>query len=266
MVGVAAESGNKFERAKTYYSVFGLASTIMDQGRYLNSASDIIGLGTLASLLVITVFIVPLAQVASMFVQWFASMSKKQRLQNTIVNEVLSAWQYTEVYVLSIIIAAWQLGGVSEYMLNAYCGELEDTFANLQYFGILDEEDAQCFRVDATVEAASWILVAASLILCLVNHFISCASNQKTQDDDIPAHRRLHTDIWSHNKLEKLSVGPEVDECEETGSPMQKKILPIAPRFTNYYYIATTHQTEARDQDCVESQEDAVETAETAVP
>ena len=167
MVGIAVESGNEFEQAKTLYSVFGLASMIVNQGRYhLNSASDIIGLGTLASLLVITVFIVPLAQVASMFVQWFASMTKKQRLQNTIINEVLSAWQYTEVYVLSIIIAAWQLGGVSEFMLNAYCSKLQDTFANLQYFGILDEEDAQCFRVDATVEAASWILVAASLILC----------------------------------------------------------------------------------------------------
>ncbi len=47
LVGLAVESGNKFEEAKTYYSVFDLANLIMDQGRYLNTASDLGGLGSL---------------------------------------------------------------------------------------------------------------------------------------------------------------------------------------------------------------------------
>ena len=76
LVGLAVETGNKFEEAKTYYSVFDLANMIMDQGRYLNTASDLGGLGTLASLLVITVFIVPLAQAASLLAEWFSLVIK----------------------------------------------------------------------------------------------------------------------------------------------------------------------------------------------
>jgi hypothetical protein len=246
LIGLAVESGNSFEQAKSLYSVFGLASMIMDQGRYLNTAKDLIGLGTLSSLLVVTVFLVPLAQAACNCIQWFAPMTKKQRSRTTVLNEILSAWQYMEVYVLSIIIAAWQLGGVSEYMVNVYCEGLRGTFTSMAYYGILREEDAQCFRVDASVESASWILVVASIILCLVNHFIVSASNQKTQDDEIPAERRLHSDRWLQNKEPAdLTVGMtmsvSVDEEDDWVDLVDNEpsISPIKPRFTDYYYFAT---------------------------
>ena len=57
IVGIAVESGQQFEEAKTLYSVFDLAKMIMNQGRYLGTTSDLVGLATLASLLVMTVFI-----------------------------------------------------------------------------------------------------------------------------------------------------------------------------------------------------------------
>ncbi|KAL7538989.1 hypothetical protein ACHAXR_008950 [Thalassiosira sp. AJA248-18] len=262
LVGLVVESGNRFEQAKTYYSVFDLASMLMDQARYINKASDYLGLGTLASLLVITVFIVPLAQAVSLLVQWFAPMTKKQRAQNTAFNEILSAWQYMEVYVLSIIIAAWQLGGVSEFMINAYCDSLQDTFTMLVHYGVLEKEDAQCFRVDATVEAASWLLVASSLVLCILNHFIGAAALQKAQDGDTPTERRLHTDRWLQGKppqsvLTDDRVNTMGEDVEEGTKPIEHddkrvKVLPISPRFTDYYYFATVHQTEeelGRDSD-----------------
>ncbi|KAL7530846.1 hypothetical protein ACHAXR_010146, partial [Thalassiosira sp. AJA248-18] len=252
LVGLAVESGNQFEQAKVFYSVFGLASMIMDQARYLNTASDLVGLGTLASLLVITVFLVPLAQAASLLAQWFAPMTKKQHMRNAVLNEMLSAWQYMEVYVLSIIIAAWQLGGVSEYMINAYCDPLKETFNSLAYYGILDENDAQCFRVDATVEAASWVLVAASLILCILNHFIVGASNQKRLDDDVPADRRLHSDRWLQTKQSTVTAGMDmsmsVSMDEEEGSSgvdtRDVSVSPVQPRFTDYYHFATIRRAE----------------------
>lgn len=254
LVGLAVESGNKFEEAKTYYSVFDLANMIMEQGRYLNTASDLVGFGTLASLLVITVFIVPLAQTASLLAEWFTPMTANQRLKNEAVNEILSSWQYMEVYALAIIITAWQIGDVSEFLLNAYCGSLEETFTSLSYFGILDNEDAQCFRVDATVETASWILVAASLMLCILNHFIRSASRQKKQDDSIPAKRRRHTDMFLQSNLAHLSQSTEWattsgsdDYKEEAAKSVNRAtsvgVSQISPRFTDYYYFAMTHQT-----------------------
>ena len=107
LVGLTVESGSKGEESKTFYSVFDLVSTMMDQGRYLITASDLGGLGTLASLLVFTVFIVPLAQAASLLAEWFAPMTVKQRLKNEVANKILSSWQYMDVYVLSSIITAW---------------------------------------------------------------------------------------------------------------------------------------------------------------
>jgi len=175
-------------------------------------------------------------------------MTKKQRLRNTVLNEILSAWQYMEVYVLSIVIAAWQLGGVSEYMINAYCGSLQGTFNSLAYYGILREEDAQCFRVNASVERASWILVSASMILCLLNHFIVGAASQKVQDDDTPAERRLHSDRWLQSKSSTLTVGVTMTRSadDEEGSDWidledvrEPNVSPVPPRFTDFFAFAT---------------------------
>lgn len=276
LVGLAVESGNNFEEAQTYYSVFDLAHMVMEQARYIGQVSDLIGLGTLALLLVVTVFIVPLAQAASLLVQWFAPMTKKQRSQNMVVNECLSAWQYMEVYVLSIIIAAWQLGGVSEFMLNAYCDPLKETFQSLAHFGILKDDDAQCFRVDATVETASWLLVAASLILCLLSHFIGAASRQKKMDDNTPSKKRRHTDRWpqsptpieSASEVDKManSKDEETETSSEGCDAKHPKVSSVSPRFTDYYYFATTHQNYDRDLDNIIEGEDAVKTTVLTTP
>jgi hypothetical protein len=252
LVGLAVESGNQFEQAKDFYSVFGLAKMIMEQARYLNTAKDLVGLGTLASLLVITVFLVPLAQAVTLFAEWFLPMTKKQRLRNTVLNEILSAWQYMEVYVLSIVISAWQLGGVSEFMINAYCGKLEGTFTSLSYYGILSADDAQCFRVEATVEEASWILVAACAIVCVLKHFIGGASMQKTQDHDVPPNRRLHTDRWLQNKVTcsmSFSGGTDEEESSDWIDLREPCVLPVRPRFTDYYFFATKHRSKQPEQD-----------------
>ncbi len=264
IVGLAIESGQQFQEAKTSYSVFDLAKMIMDEARYLNTASDLVGLGSLASLLVITVFLVPLAQAASQCIQWFFPTNAEQRRKNYVANECLAAWQYMEVYVLSIIISAWQLGGVSEFMINAYCDPLNGTLNMLANSGILKQEDAQCFRVDATVEAASWLLVTASILLYVLNHFVTSASRQKIQDEDIPSERRFHSDRWV-NKSDQVLVATDtmdttinatmdVDSEEEDSSSLERKIKisPVPSRFSDYYYFATarSQSQSAEGGDC----------------
>ena len=261
LVGLAVESGNQFEQAKEFYSVFGLTNMIIEQARFLNTISDFVGLGSLAALLVLTVFLVPLLQAGTLFAEWFRPMTKKQRLRNTVLNEILFAWQYMEVYVLSIIISAWQLGGVSEYMINVYCGSLKNAFNSLSFYGILSEDDAQCFKVEASVEKASWILVSACLILCMLNHFISGASIQKTKDDDVPSDRRLHSDRWLSSKVVMTSddrvlspvrttilsqsEGSDEDESSDwIDYEKEPYILPVKARFTDYYFFATAHINE----------------------
>ncbi len=262
IVGLAIESGQQFQEAKTSYSVFDLSKMIMDEARYLNTASDITGLGCLASLLVICVFLVPLAQAASQCFQWFAPTNAEQRRKNFIVNECLAAWQYMEVYVLSIIISAWQLGGVSEFMINAYCDPLNGTLNMLSNSGILKQEDAQCFRVDATVEAASWLLVAASILLYVFSHFINSASLQKVQDEDVPAERRFHSDRWANKSNQELVVSDTMDTTlndidEEDSASLERKIniSPVPSRFSDYYFFATMRNQQEADNDDVEGRD-----------
>jgi hypothetical protein len=262
LLGLAIESMNEFKDAIVYYSVFDLANMIMDEARYLNTASNYIGLGTLSSLLVITVFLVPLVQAISLFIEWYSTMNKDQRRRNFIVNELLSAWQYMEVYVLSVVIAAWQLGGVSEYMINAYCESLENMFNTLSFYGILKQSDAQCFRVNASVNTATYLLIAASIILCILNHFIMSASAQREQDVNTPFERRLHSDRWLR---EKPTISLDEDESAHKIPDDMISVSQVASRFTDIYPFATRrNKNTSEDADAVEIF-DAVEKIETPV-
>lgn len=135
-------------------------------------------------------------------------------------------------------------------MINVYCDPFNSTFTTLSYHGILEENDAQCFRVDASVESSSWILVASSLLLFLLNHFIIGASSQKALDDDIPADQRLHSNRWLQSKQDTVIIGMGISECvsnDEDDSSINSGevcILPVKPRFTDYYFVATTCKTE----------------------
>jgi hypothetical protein len=72
-------------------------------------------------------------------------------------------------------------------MINSYCGSLKDTFAQLVYYGILDKRDAQCFRVETSVESGSYVLAVAAILLALLNTFVMNAVLQFFRDKDAEA-------------------------------------------------------------------------------
>jgi hypothetical protein len=77
-----------------------------------------------------------------------------------------------------------QLGPVSEYMINAYCGDLAGTFAQLEYYGVLKPEDAQCFRVNTHLESGFFVLAAGAVLLALLNTFVMKAVRQYNREKD----------------------------------------------------------------------------------
>lgn len=184
VLGVAVESGQGWRQAVTKLSLFDLVKLLMDQARFVGQARDYLGLGSLSALLIITVLLVPLAQTATLLYQWFVPMAGKRRKRLAIAIEVLQAWQYAEVYIISVVVATWQLGPLSTFMINQYCGSFQETFDLLAYFGILDAGDAQCFRVDASIESAAYILALAAALLALLNTFIMNAVKQYFRDRD----------------------------------------------------------------------------------
>jgi hypothetical protein len=79
-------------------------------------------------------------------------------------------------------------------MLNDYCGNLKGTFSQLVYYGILDESDAQCFRVESVLEIGSYILAAAAILLGLLNSFVMKAVLQYFRDMDAQDERQTGLD------------------------------------------------------------------------
>jgi len=184
ILGIAVESGQKWQDAVTELSLFGLANLLMDQARFTDESKEYVGLGLLCALLVVTVLFVPLAQTASLVYQWFVPLAGRERKKMSVVTEVLQAWQYAEVYVISIIVATWQLGPISVFMINSYCYDLQETFDVMAYFGVISNDDAQCFKVDASIEAGAYILAGATVVLSLLNTLVMNASKQYFRDRD----------------------------------------------------------------------------------
>merc|ERR1712232_291677 len=122
-------------------SVFSTAGKLIDQAGLTGRAADYIGLGTLSSLLVFTVLVVPLLQTGTLVYQWFYPITRTHRHRIIILLEILTAWEYASVYLVAVIVTSWQLGQVSEFMVNTYCDSLNDTFGQYVFFGIIEEED-----------------------------------------------------------------------------------------------------------------------------
>jgi Paraquat-inducible protein A len=192
IVGVAVESGQAFEEAKTYHSVISVVQLLLEQASFLDTTCDYIGLGVLSFLFLLTVLVVPIVQSLVLAWQWFSQSTMKTKSKISILVEILQAWQYAEVYLLAIFVASWQLGPISEYMVNSYCDSLKDSFAQLVFYGLLNEEDAQCFSVRSSIEGGSYILAAGAVLLALVNSFVTKAVFQffrdhaeSSEDDDV---------------------------------------------------------------------------------
>jgi hypothetical protein len=223
ILGVAVESGQEFEEAMNYRSVFTLVQVLMNEARFLDTAGDYIGLGTLSAIFIVTILVVPILQVLTLLRQWFMPLTQKQQTRMSVLTEIFQAWQYIEVYVLSIVVSAWQLGPISDYMINSYCEGLTDTFATLVYYGILDPADAQCFKVQAGIESATYLLIVAAVLLGIVHSFVVKAVAQYERDVS-----QLHTPLGS-SKLGDSGMSPE--EYEQVIS----KIDPVPVLFTDRF-------------------------------
>jgi len=230
LLGIAVESGQGNERAYTSHNLFSIVQLLSEQASFLGNRSTYIGLGILSSVLIFTVFIVPLVQVMLIMMRWFAPLRKEWRYHISIAIEMLQAWQYMEVFILAVIAATWQLGSISAFMINDYCGGLEDVFASTLYYGILSESDAQCFRVSAEVKTGTWMLFAASIMLVFLNHFVGKASLDQEQDE-----RRAISSAPNDLPCEEGVNQTKKDlDCGDGTIDSHSLVMP-PPLFTDYY-------------------------------
>ena len=230
IIGVLIESGQAVVAAQTEYSVITTMNVFFDQAKLTGTAKDYIGLGSLTILVVLTVLVVPVVQAGLLLVHWFAPLTKKRRFRLSIVLEVLQAWQYAEVYLLALLVGSWQLGPLSEFMINPYCRSLEGIFAELVHYGVLKDEDAQCFKADVNVEPAIFALLIGTLLLAFVNTFIMKAVAHYFRDVDGKTNLCAPAQLSDPGTLEAQD-----DEAEASKLMDDSTIHPVQALFTDIF-------------------------------
>ena len=216
ILGVLVESGRKWEQAVEEHSVFTIAEMLMDQAEFLGGAGDYIGLGTMSTLLLFTVLLIPLIQTVALLFHWFNPMTRETRRKMEILLEMTQSWQYVEVYLIATVVASWQLGPISEFMINSYCGSLDETFDMLEYYGILKEHDAQCFRVEASISSASYMLAASAILLALLNTYIRTASRQYFRDVENKSKNAIAPFVKENNSESNPADAFDNSSCSAT--------------------------------------------------
>lgn len=207
MIGVAIKAGTNAEDAIERFSFFDVVNLVVVQASYSGVTADYVGLMALAIIFVWTVFIAPLLQLSLLMYRWFVPMDRKGRHRNFVAIETIMAWQYSEVFIISIVVASWQLGSISEYMVNDYCGDLEGFFVSAVSSGVLDELDGQCFRAEASINMGAWFLCAGILGIAMLTHFVGKAARQQEEEDEWRERsRNLPQDIRTENEKEVIEI------------------------------------------------------------
>jgi hypothetical protein len=222
------------------HNIFSTMKILLDQANFTGILVDRLGLTVLSTVMILTVLVIPCIQVVMLLIRWFMPLSKRSRLRLFSLMEALSSWQYIEVYLVSIIVASWQLGKVSEFLINDYCLALENIFANLQFYGVLGINDAQCFRVSAKLELATWFLIVASILLMLINHMVGSAS--QNQEEDLKYEFFISRvglfDSGTFSGENNLSN----EKFDDNSKWIRTKLAPEGTLFTEYYRCLLTKE------------------------
>lgn len=184
LIGLAAElikAGEETQTSSQLFSIFDIVKVVMDQALYLNTAPHYVGLTSFCILFLSTTLVTPSILTILLLSIWFVPMGAKMRDRVLHTISILNAWQYLEVYIISVFLAMWQVGDISEIMVEDLCGSLDQLFTTLFFLGVLSEENARCFYTSVDVESGFYLLILTSLMLQWLSTFtLNATSHQNT--------------------------------------------------------------------------------------
>lgn len=111
LVGLLVQAGNGFEAEKTYLSLFTIIKSLFEDAALIHDvigeSKDLIGYSVLSLAFVATVCIAPILLSCVLMYTWFYPMTRKFRMRMSLVIETIQAWQYSEVYLFSVLVTTW---------------------------------------------------------------------------------------------------------------------------------------------------------------
>lgn len=235
LLGVAVESGQEFKEANSNHSVFTVMKLLLEEAQFLGTIRSYVGLLSFSAIFAATVFVVPILQAIALLGQWFVPLTMKQQTKVSILLEILQAWQYSDVFLIAIFVASWQLGPISSFMVNSYCDSLDSFFSEMVFYGVLKNEDAQCFSVKSSMEEGFFVLAAGAILLAFVNTLVTKAKKQYFRDQ-IELQRQTNSE--NHSTQLEEGIDFHIDSSETT-------IQPISVLFTDTFRWLLRRQEEA---------------------
>lgn len=118
-------------------------------------------------------------------------------------------------------------------MINPYCNSLKGFFSDMVYYGILKDEDAQCFKTDVQVKPTFYLLFSGAIVLALINSFVMKAVSQYFRDCTTSPLEVLH-----NMQREKVANFIDIGDIEnvDRDEPLEVgKIHPVPVLFTDQY-------------------------------
>lgn len=115
-------------------------------------------------------------------------------------------------------------------MINPFCETLDGLFSEMVYYGILKNEDSECFKVDVSISPTFYVLFAAAVVLALINSFVMQAVSQRFRDGE--ASDKL---TWHDQKVAELDDLAEFDGTLYDETTNEQSIHPVPVLFTDRY-------------------------------
>ena len=147
-----------------------------------------------------------------------------------------------DVYIISFIIAIWQLGAVSAYVIHLYCSLLEKLFSGLAVVGLAEPSEAQCFRTQASLPLTIFI-ICASFTFLLVSFYFQASAHYKSNikrveimvANDKSIHRSLRSrglsktgrssSFWNLGDTHLVDIGDvEAEDDEENAEEDERDV------------------------------------------
>jgi len=130
-------------------------------------------------------FIVPVLQTLTLAALWWRKLTIRGQKKLLMANEVLSAWQYLEVYIIAICVAILQLGDLSRVMMKDVCGLMRPTLDTLHTLDLIDDHHNDCFYVETSVQPGCFLLLIAAILLNVMHQFITRAAGAAIEDREM---------------------------------------------------------------------------------
>ena len=171
LAGLAFDASRGGSRGESY-SLVGVVRLVAAQAAAAPTAGGTLGLYFLDGVFVVCALGTPVLQSAVLVALWCGRLGARARQRLRAVDEVLASWQYLEVYLIAIILAILQLPQISRFIIMdadgaSLCAPLAAAFDLLVAIGAVDESDAECLYIGATLEVGVYLLLAAALALNL---------------------------------------------------------------------------------------------------